>query len=111
AGALAEWMFGAARGAKDVVFLTCGTGLGAGIISGGRLVRGAGDAAGEAGHWRVAQDGPPVRGKRGCWEGYASGAGIAALAREMFPGRFSGADAAEVATAAAAGDRDATSVI
>jgi glucokinase len=111
AGALAEWMFGAARGARNAVFLTCGTGLGAGVIADGRLLRGAGDAAGEVGHWRVAAGGPAVYGKRGSWEGYASGTGLAALARERFPGRFGATDAAEVARLARAGDRDAAAVI
>ena len=111
AGALAEWMFGAARGTRSAVFLTCGTGLGAGVIADGRLLRGAADAAGEVGHWRVAADGPSVYGKRGSWEGYASGTGLAALARERFPSRFAGADAVEIARLARAGDADAAAVI
>lgn len=79
AGALAEWMFGAGRGTQDMVFLTLGTGLGAGVICGGRLVRGAANCAGEVGHWRIHEDGPEVYGKRGSWEGYSSGTGLAAL--------------------------------
>ena len=86
--ALAEWLFGAARGKRNVVFLTFGTGLGAGLILDGRLYRGSTDNAGEVGHWRIAEDGPPVYGKRGSWEGYSSGAGIAALAGYLYPGRF-----------------------
>jgi glucokinase len=110
-GALAEWMFGAGRGARDMVFLTAGTGLGGGVIAGGRLLRGAASAAGECGHWRIAGDGPLMFGKRGSWESYASGAGIAALARERFPDRFAAVSAAEVAERARAGDGDARAVL
>lgn len=78
--ALAEWKYGAGRGCEHVIFLTFGTGLGAGMILNGRLYRGAVSLAGEIGAIRVAEDGPPVRGKPGCVEGYASGAGIAQLA-------------------------------
>lgn len=110
-GALAEWMFGAGRGTDNMVFLTAGTGLGAGVIADGRLLRGAASAAGECGHWRIAADGPLMFGKRGSWESYASGAGMAALARERFPDRFSATSAAELAERARSGDRDARAVI
>lgn len=110
-GALAEWMFGAGRGTDNMVFLTAGTGLGGGIIADGRLVRGAASAAGECGHWRIAADGPLMFGKRGSWESYASGAGMAALARERFPERFAAASAAELADLARSGDREARAVI
>jgi len=86
--ALAEWRYGAGRGTRDMVFLTLGTGLGAGIISGGRILRGHGNLAGEVGHWRVHQDGPLIYGKRGSYEGWASGAGLPALARFLKPGQF-----------------------
>lgn len=76
-GALAEWMFGAGRGCSDMVFLTLGTGLGAGIIANGQLLRGAANCAGEVGHWRLAEDGPLAYGKRGSWEGLSSGSGLA----------------------------------
>ena len=105
--ALAEWMFGAARGARNVVFLTFGTGLGAGLILDGRLYRGTTDNAGEVGHWRIAEDGPLVYGKRGSWEGYSSGTGIAALAaRYLTPGRFPD-DVTAADVIAAARDRNA----
>lgn len=81
AGALAEWRHGAGRGCDHVVFLTFGTGLGAGLILNGRLYRGASGLAGEVGAIRVAESGPAVRDKPGCLEGYASGAGIARLAK------------------------------
>lgn len=110
-GALAEWMFGAGRGTDNMVFLTAGTGLGGGIIADGRLLRGAASAAGECGHWRIADDGPLMFGKRGSWESYASGAGMAALARERFPGKFDGASAADLAARARAGEREAQAVV
>ena len=74
--ALAEWRWGAGRGYDDLVFLTFGTGLGAGLILGGRLHRGRCDLAGEVGHMRIDSAGPPGYGKRGSWEGYCSGGGI-----------------------------------
>jgi len=88
AGALAEFYFGAGRGARNIVFLTMGTGLGAGLILDGRLYRGTSDVAGELGHIRIAEDGPDCYGKPGSLEGFASGTGIARLAHMMFPGRW-----------------------
>lgn len=85
AGALAEWMFGAARGADDMVYLTFGTGLGAGLILGGHVHRGAGGGAGEIGHWRMALRGPKAYGKSGSWEAFSSGAGLPRLARHLYP--------------------------
>ena len=101
AGALAEWRYGAGRGSRNLVFLTLGTGLGAGLIVDGRLVRGSLGAAGEVGHWRMARDGPHLYGKRGSWEGYSSGAGLAALAHHLFPHLFGEALTAEDINAAA----------
>lgn len=77
---LVEWKYGAGRGREDVVFLTMGTGMGAGVIAGGRLLRGARDMAGEVGHLRLAKDGPVGYGKAGSFEGFASGGGIGRLA-------------------------------
>jgi glucokinase len=80
---LGEWKLGAASGASDAVVVTLGTGIGAGIVSGGRLIRGAHGYAGEAGHMVVDPSGPVCScGRRGCWERYASGSGLARLARE-----------------------------
>ena len=56
--ALAEWRFGAGQGTQNMLFLTFGTGLGAGLILNGRLYRGACDMAGEVGHIRLAEQGP-----------------------------------------------------
>ena len=80
AGALAEARFGAARGAADIVFLTMGTGLGAGLILDGKLHRGASQAAGEIGHVRLTRTGPVGHGKAGSVEGWASGGGMAQVA-------------------------------
>ena len=78
--ALAEWRFGAGRGCRNMAFLTFGTGLGAGLILDGRLYSGTNDMAGEIGHIRAAADGPSGYGKRGSFEGFCSGGGIAQLA-------------------------------
>lgn len=79
--ALAEWQFGAGRGTRSMVFLTFGTGMGAGLILDGRLYSGACGNAGEIGHLRMEQLGPVGYGKAGSFEGFASGGGIAQLAR------------------------------
>ena len=89
AGALAEFYFGAGRGHRNIVFLTMGTGLGAGLILDGRVYRGTTDTAGELGHIRIAEDGPLCYGKSGSLEGYGSGTGMAKLARTMFPSVWS----------------------
>lgn len=88
AGALAELHFGIGRedpALKHLIFLTLGTGLGAGLIVNGQVVRGATDSAGEVGHLRLADRGPIGHGKPGSWEGFCSGAGMIQLARQMFP--------------------------
>lgn len=79
--ALAEWKFGAGRGYKDVIFLTFGTGMGAGLILDGKLYVGANDMAGEVGHVRLENIGPVGYGKAGSCEGFCSGNGIAQLAK------------------------------
>jgi glucokinase len=83
AGALAEWQWGAGRGCRNLIFLTFGTGMGAGLILDGRLYTGTNDMAGEVGHIRLAPDGPEGYGKAGSFEGFCSGGGIARLARSM----------------------------
>jgi glucokinase len=83
AGALAEWTWGAGQGADTCVFLTLGTGLGAGLIINGRLHRGARGLAGEIGHWRLEADGPPGHGKAGSFEGFCGGSGIGRWAQTI----------------------------
>ena len=80
--ALAEWMYGAGRGTKNMIFLTFGSGLGAGLILDGKLYSGANGNAGECGHIRLSEHGPAGYGKCGSFEGFCSGNGIASLARE-----------------------------
>ncbi|MFB9278629.1 ROK family protein [Cohnella cellulosilytica] len=81
--ALAEWKWGAGRGTRNMIFLTFGTGMGAGLILDGRLYTGTNDMAGEVGHMRLEPDGPEGYGKRGSFEGFCSGGGIAQLAGSM----------------------------
>ncbi len=84
----AEWLWGAARETTHAVYLTCGTGFGAGILVGGRILRGPNGETPEFGHVRLAPDGPEVFGKRGCAESFCSGEGIGKLAPFLFPGIF-----------------------
>lgn len=78
AAALSEYMWGAGKGSQHLVYITISTGIGAGIISDGRLVRGVGENAGEFGHIAVSGDGPLCAcGNYGCLEKYASGPAIA----------------------------------
>lgn len=77
--AVAEWKFGAGRGTENMVFLTFGTGLGAGLILNGRLYSGTNDNAGEVGHIRLDRFGPVGYGKSGSFEGFCSGGGLAQL--------------------------------
>ncbi len=81
--ALAEWQFGAGRGTKNMIFLTFGTGMGAGLILDGKLYSGTCGTAGEVGHMRLDTDGPVAYGKAGSFEGFCSGSGIAAMGRKM----------------------------
>ena len=121
AGALAELHFGVGRarpGIRHLVFLTFGTGLGAGFVVNGQILHGASDTAGEIGHWRLAAEGPEGYGKSGSWEAFASGAGLVQMARSLFPSRWDARtsirelveamlddDADALAVAAAAGTR------
>ena len=81
--AVAEWKYGAGRGLSHVIFLTFGTGFGAGLILNGRLYSGTNDNAGEIGHVRLTRGGPTGYNKAGSCEGYCSGSGIARLAKIM----------------------------
>ncbi len=122
--ALAEWKYGAGRGTRNMVFLTFGTGLGAGLVLDGRLYSGTNDNAGELGHIRLSEFGPVGYGKAGSVEGFASGGGIAQLAASAVKeklmmgqkvawcpdGDLSAITARTVAEAAKAGDELAKSV-
>jgi glucokinase len=82
AGAVAEHRFGAGRGTRHMIFLTMGTGFGAGVIADGRLLSGARGQAGEIGHVRLTASGPVGYNKAGSVEGWVSGGGMAQVARE-----------------------------
>ncbi|MBF7081665.1 ROK family protein [Desulfallas sp. Bu1-1] len=122
--ALGEHRYGAGRGAADMVYITVSTGVGGGLILGGRVYRGAGGGAGEIGHVTVAEDGPVCRcGNRGCLEAVASGTAMARRAAALVDeGRGAGILAAAggdknkisaraVARAARAGDAAALAIL
>ena len=81
--ALAEWQYGAGKGTENMIFLTFGTGMGAGLILGGKLYSGSCGMAGEIGHVRIAPFGPTGYGKIGSFEGFCSGGGIAQLGQTL----------------------------
>ena len=84
--ALAEHRAGAARGRREAVMLTIGTGIGGGLILRGELYRGAIGAGRELGHMVIDMDGPPCQGNcpnRGCLEALASGTALAREARRL----------------------------
>ena len=81
--AVAEWKYGAGQGCQSMIFLTFGTGMGAGLILDGKLYSGISDLAGEVGHMRLSNMGPVGFGKAGSFEGYCSGGGIAQLGQMM----------------------------
>jgi len=83
ASALAEWLMGAGKGTRNMIFLTFGTGMGSGLILNGQLYAGTNDLGGEVGHIRLADDGPVGFGKAGSFEGFCSGGGIAQLAKTV----------------------------
>ena len=80
---LGEFWRGAARGGRDVIGMTLGTGIGGGLVLDGRLYHGASDAAGEIGHTSIESNGRRCKcGNYGCLEAYCSGPAIAERARE-----------------------------
>ena len=81
--ALAEWSMGAGKGCRNMIFLTFGTGMGAGLILNNELYSGTTSMAGEVGHIRMEKEGPFGYGKYGSFEGFCSGGGIAKLGRMM----------------------------
>jgi glucokinase len=83
--ALAEHLYGAARGTANAVMLTIGTGIGGGLILGGEIYRGSSGAGAELGHMAISMDGPRCQGNcpnRGCVETYASGTALGRAGRE-----------------------------
>ena len=116
--ALAEYRLGAGRGSRNMVFITFGTGFGAGLILDGKLYRGTTGCAGELGHWRLSDYGPSGYGKLGSFEGFCSGGGMAQLAQTVaqryiqngMPPAYQQFDVKTVAQAARAGDAAALEV-
>lgn len=123
--ALAEYKYGAGVGTKNMAFLTFGTGLGAGLVINGDLYSGTNDNAGEVGHIRLSEFGPVGYGKAGSFEGFASGGGLAQIARMKLDekkmqgisidwcpvDKISEVTAKDVAMAAATGDPLALEII
>ena len=100
--ALAELVHGAARGADSALMVTLGTGIGGGVVVGGRVLRGAHGMAGEFGHMQVVPDGRECEcGRRGCWEQYCSGNALVRHARDRI------GDEATVLAQACHGDPEA----
>ena len=79
AGAMAEWLYGAGKGCRNMMFCTMGTGFGCGLVLEGKLFEGTNGNAGELGHVRLSRQGPVGYGKAGSVEGWCSGGGIAAI--------------------------------
>jgi glucokinase len=124
AAAWGEAVHGAARGVADALVVTLGTGVGGGIIAGGRLYRGAHGFAAEIGHFQVVEGGPECAcGERGHWEALASGSALGRIGRAWavrgdLPSAvvLAGGDPSlvtgeHVGTAAVAGERDALAVL
>jgi len=122
--ALGEWRFGLRKEVANLIYITVSTGIGAGIITDGRLYSGAHGFAGEAGHMTIHADGPVCNcGSTGCWEALASGTALAREARkeieqgadtsiaELVGGDSSRIDASVVFEAAQKGDRLAGKLI
>ena len=99
--AIAEWKWGNAAGYDHAIFLTCSTGMGAGLILNGKPYSGACDMAGEAGHIRLYPDGHIGYGKKGSFEGYCSGGGMA---------QYGKGSAKDLAIAARKGDPEAIAI-
>jgi glucokinase len=123
AAAWGEFVLGAGRGVRHMIYLTISTGVGGGLVLDGRLYRGADGAAGELGHVPLVEDGPPCGcGAHGCLEVLASGTAIAREATDVLAaGRAAGlrrlvpaggeVTAADVHRAAQEGDADARAII
>jgi len=122
--ALGEWQFGLNRSVADLVYITVSTGIGGGIVAGGKLYEGSCGAAGEVGHMVIDVNGPECPcGRRGCWESLASGralaertalrieGGEASLIGELVGGDLGKIDAQLVSIAAQQGDALAKEMI
>jgi len=111
--ALAETLWGEGRGAARVVYLTCGTGFGAGLVLDGKIYAGARGASPEIGHLRYRDGGPEAYGKAGSYEAYCSGSGLGKLAAWFCPERWGACppQGPELSALAAGGDADAARIL
>jgi len=111
--AMAERLWGAARGLNHIAYLTCGTGFGVGLILGGRVHYGANGHNCEIGHVRYRDDGPEAFGKRGSLEAFGAGSSLSRLAAWKFPARWAAhpPTSPEIGAQAAQGDADAVEVV
>ncbi len=99
----AEWLYGACKGLSDALYITLGTGIGCGLLLGGRLYRGGSHVGGEAGHMITHVNGRPcVCGQQGCYEQYASAKALSRMAGGRTP--------EEVITLVKAGDTQMESI-
>ncbi|HEX3462827.1 MAG TPA: ROK family protein [Candidatus Elarobacter sp.] len=101
--ALAEYHWGADRGARGIAYLTCGTGFGAGLVLDGRARYGSRGYSPELGHIRYRDDGPDVFGKPGSFESFGAASALPKIAR-LYDPSYDAATGAEVAERAARGD-------
>ncbi|MCK5880648.1 MAG: ROK family protein, partial [Sinobacterium sp.] len=124
--AIAEWMMGAGVGTENMIFLTFGTGMGAGLILNGKIYSGTNDLGGEVGHVRMADEGPVGFGKAGSFEGFCSGGGIAQLGKSYVQDKIDAGEkvsfcpavdlissitAKSIFEAAIEGDKDAVEIV
>ncbi len=109
AAAIGEWKFGSGQGLGNLVYITVSTGIGGGVISDGRVLRGRRGFAGHIGHMSIVANGKRCGcGCRGCWEAYASGTAFTDRARQKFGSEVR---AAQVFELAAQGNETAQSLV
>lgn len=111
--ALAEYHWGTGQGSRRLIYLTCGTGFGAGMVFDGKIYRGFGGRPSDIGHIRYRPEGPISYGKMGSYEAYASGTGLSKLASWRYPQRWGGNEPTgqELAKLAQSGDQDAQNIV
>ncbi|MDZ4816626.1 MAG: ROK family protein [Verrucomicrobiota bacterium] len=107
----AEHLWGAAKNCSDAIYLTLGTGCGAGVMVRNKILVGPRGESPEVGHIRLADDGPEAFGKAGCVESFCSGSGIIKFARWKFPQKFSEIQNLKELVERLPYDRDAVAVI
>ncbi len=111
--AMAEALWGGGVGKSRVIYLTCGTGMGMGLVIDGKSYKGAGGRYPEVGHWRYADTGPTAYDKLGSFEAFTAGGSLPSLASHLFPHRFATGQATgpHLRELATKGDADARAVI